>query len=682
MFDPVLLMFPKENLKELNRRLRHYYTFHPIVRNIINLHSTFPFSDTEIRCEDKEIEAYWQYLGDKIDINKLITEMSHDYELLGECHLPGTKVLLSNKKFKNVESIKIGDKVYNKDGEVSVVKYRTSKKINESVVGLSIVKGKYTWMTEDHPVLVLKKDGFKWHENFLENIVDITFVKAGEIKKGDFVLYPSNIDILPMLGIVGVIGKYLILPVENVRRKHYEGKVYSMELQGDPTYIIDNMMIVHNSFHIGNFNEEDLEWENFVQYPPENIEVHKTYVGAGVAYEVKIDEELSKYAKSTKEIDRAVFNMLPTDLKESILNNKPIVIDNNRVLHHCNKPSGYLVRGESPLKAALKYLLLEDRLYMLSMMIVDRHMFPIKIWKIGSKEQKWIPSKKHFDMLKQQLIEMSSDPDYNLIYHAFIDLDIKNPSSAHEELTKWWEWTQKRILIALAANEAMFAEANPYAKDAVSIKLIMHRYMIQRSSVQRLLKRKVWLPVAIKRNLLYKNNSELAKNVVDDKYYIPKTERYILPKILWQPTDLVNNMAEKEFIYKLRKDGEVPASVLLDALGLDIDKVKKGLHEEESTILDPLVKKAKDDSLKDEKVKNGVIQGKKVADILTAIPEEEEKSKESTEEKPGPGRPSLPEELKKKPEPAIIPNEVMSPREKLMEKGELPTPKWEPPIPE
>ena len=54
MFDPILLMFPKENLKELNRRLRHYYSFHPIVRNLINLHSTFPFGDMEVRCEDKE----------------------------------------------------------------------------------------------------------------------------------------------------------------------------------------------------------------------------------------------------------------------------------------------------------------------------------------------------------------------------------------------------------------------------------------------------------------------------------------------------------------------------------------------------------------------------------------------------------------------------------------------------
>jgi hypothetical protein len=315
MFDPILLMFPKENLKELNRRLRHYYSFHPIVRNLINLHSTFPFGDMEVRCEDKELEPYWQDLSERLNLMQMIVHMSRDYELLGE------------------------------------------------------------------------------------------------------------------------------------------------------------------SFHVGNWDDTTLEWEAFHQYPPENIEVHKVYAGSGLAYFLKPDEELRKMMNSSKEIDRAVVEMLPPDFKDRVSQGKPIHLDNSRVIHYANKSAGYLTRGESPLKAALKYLLAEDKLYMLLLVFIDRHMFPMKIWKIGSKEQKWLPSKKHFDMLKAKLIEAKGDPDYDLIYHAFLEMEYKTGATQHEDLIKWFDWTQKRILIAMFANEAMFAEANPYAKESMSIKLIMHRYM-------------------------------------------------------------------------------------------------------------------------------------------------------------------------------------------------------------
>ena len=45
LWDTVLLLFPEDNLKEVNKRLRHYYKYHPYVGNIIDIHSEFPLSD-------------------------------------------------------------------------------------------------------------------------------------------------------------------------------------------------------------------------------------------------------------------------------------------------------------------------------------------------------------------------------------------------------------------------------------------------------------------------------------------------------------------------------------------------------------------------------------------------------------------------------------------------------------
>ena len=504
MFDPILLMFPKENLKELNRRLRHYYSFHPIVRNLINLHSTFPFGDMEVRCEDKELEPYWQDLSERLNLMQMIVHMSRDYELLGE------------------------------------------------------------------------------------------------------------------------------------------------------------------SFHVGNWDDTALEWEAFHQYPPENIEVHKVYAGSGVAYFLKPDEELRKMLNSSKEIDRAVVEMLPGDFKERVSQGKPIHLDNTRVIHYANKSAGYLTRGESPLKAALKYLLAEDKLYMLMLVFIDRHMFPMKIWKIGSKEQKWLPSKKHFDMLKAKLIEAKGDPDYDLIYHAFLDMEYKTGATQHEDLIKWFDWTQKRILIAMFANEAMFAEANPYAKEAMSIKLIMHRYMLQRALVNRQITDKVWMPVAKKRAYIIRNRAEASANVSNDKTYLPDIKKYAVPKLFWRPSNLVAGMQEQEYLAKMRKEGDLPAEVIYDLLGFDTNKMRAAIESEQSTPLDPLWREARKDAIKDPAVRNQTLRGNKLKDI--------ELPRSLVDPKAGPGRPAVAPNDKKVPEGPIIPNSVTPPREKQQEKGALPKP--------
>src|SRR5512142_2744170 len=33
LFDPILIVFPQDNVRELNRRLRHYYKFEPYIRS-------------------------------------------------------------------------------------------------------------------------------------------------------------------------------------------------------------------------------------------------------------------------------------------------------------------------------------------------------------------------------------------------------------------------------------------------------------------------------------------------------------------------------------------------------------------------------------------------------------------------------------------------------------------------
>jgi hypothetical protein len=310
---------------------------------------------------------------------------------------------------------------------------------------------------------------------------------------------------------------------------------------------------------------------------------------------------------------------------------------------------------------------------MLMLVFVDRHMFPMKIWKIGSKEQKWLPSKKHFDMLKQKIIEAKGDPDYDLIYHAFLEMEYKTGATQHEDLIKWFDWTQKRILIAMFANEAMFAEANPYAKEAMSIKLIMHRYMLQRALVNRLITDKVWLPVAKKRGYVIRNRAEATNNVSNEKAYIPEIKKYAVPKLFWRPSNLVSGMQEQEYLAKMRKEGDLPVEAIYDLLGFDTNKMKAAIESEQNTPLDPVWREARKKLIEDPVVRNESLRGRKLKDIELPRDIVDPKAK------PAAGRPAVAEGDKAIPPgsgaaPGMTPNKIVPPRTKAQDAGKLPTP--------
>ena len=593
--------------------------------------------------------------------------------------------------------------------------------------------------------------------------------------------------------------------------------------------------LLGEGFEYGNWDENNFEWISFNQYPPENIDVYRTYVGPGVVYYLKADEELKRIINSPREVDRAIANLVPEEFREHVRAGKPYLLANERVIHFARRPSGYSLRGESLVKSVLKDLLYEDKVRLLQYTFVDRHTYPIKIWRIGSKDKGWIPSPKHFKAFEAQLIQacfsadtelltedgfkklseidvtdcslkiatfnpeaetieyynptkwnvydykgemihfktpdidclvtpnhkmwtklcdedhkdnslnnwdtieakditvgyqfrsvescddsgknfsvkkgfypklteqsqiqkvnyegkvfcptvpphhlvvarrdgkvvitgQSNDPDYNIITHPYVEAEFLTAVGKTADLDKQFDFVQKRLMIGLFASDAMLhGESLPYASQAVSMKVVMHRYLTNRTLLENLIREKVFLPVAVARGFIERTQAEL-----DHKVRITGN-KYVLPKFFYtQRLNLLSSTAEQEMLIRLRDKGEIPLEIIADVFGWDIENLKKAFQREHSTELDPLWRKAREEIIKDPKVRNQVLDGVKTEDLKifedTAVPT-----------KKGPGRPALPEEEKIKPEPAIIPPGpgVSSPRLKQEEREVIPKPMGE-----
>lgn len=77
------LQLPRDRITG-NAWNRAFYETHPVVRNGINLHATYPISKLNIRCEDKNVERFFNEMMDEIDLFTVVQNIALEYWKIGE----------------------------------------------------------------------------------------------------------------------------------------------------------------------------------------------------------------------------------------------------------------------------------------------------------------------------------------------------------------------------------------------------------------------------------------------------------------------------------------------------------------------------------------------------------------------------------------------------------------------
>lgn len=482
MFDPILFLFPKDRIDEINKRLRHYYETDPIVGNAIDLHSTLPLSDFYLECEDPEIERYWNDFKDRSGLLEFLRCLVHDYFLLGEG------------------------------------------------IGLPI-----------------------W----------------------------------------------------------------------DP-----------NNFEFSHFN----------QYPPENIDIMRTYVTPTSFFMLKPDPKLQEKIQSTSNVDHTLLNMMDPEYVQSLREGKSFVLGSDKkVIYLARQQTKYRNRGVSILSRCLKDLLYKDKLRLLQLTFVDRHMFPIKIFKLGSESRGWIPNKKHFQKLQSLLAQASNDPDFNLIYHFGLQVDYVGTKDKIWNLIPEFEWVERQVMAALFVNEEVIHGGIPSAvRDTVNLRTLMHRYQDIREKIERVMITHIFLPIAQARGFYRKAHLEkMTRSGAVDKHivkiagkdvevpvkWIDKAkgtyqivnERHAgldisafdIPRPIWKKMNLVNNVAEQQLLINLEDAGKFPLDLIYDMLGFDPKVIKNKIYGNYSGPFDPAWRQIREEVAKDKSIRLQVLEGKK-----------------------------------------------------------------------
>jgi len=83
LFQIANLNLPRDRIT-MNAWNRIFYDTHPIVRNAINLHASFPISKVNITCENKKVQDFFNDMAERIDLYSVIYGVALEFWKLGE----------------------------------------------------------------------------------------------------------------------------------------------------------------------------------------------------------------------------------------------------------------------------------------------------------------------------------------------------------------------------------------------------------------------------------------------------------------------------------------------------------------------------------------------------------------------------------------------------------------------
>lgn len=83
LFQLSNLNLPRDRVT-MNAWNRIYYDTHPLVRNAINLHASFPISKINISCENKKVQQFFMDMSERIDLYSVVYGAALEFWKLGE----------------------------------------------------------------------------------------------------------------------------------------------------------------------------------------------------------------------------------------------------------------------------------------------------------------------------------------------------------------------------------------------------------------------------------------------------------------------------------------------------------------------------------------------------------------------------------------------------------------------
>lgn len=333
-------------------------------------------------------------------------------------------------------------------------------------------------------------------------------------------------------------------------------------------------MKIGEVFIYNTWNDSLGMWDNIIIHNPDFVEVTASpFADTESVLELKPDDELKKIVHSTRPEDQQLKKRLPKEIVRRVVTGKNILLNSNEATHIARRSNPYDVRGTSIINRLFKLLMYEDKLREGQMTIADNFIYPLKIFKLGDSQKGWIPDESHQKALASMLQQANFDPNFSLIYHYGLEVDVLTVADKVMKLDKEWTDINERKMIALGVSKEFLMAGGTYSSANVALQTQLARYKAKRDLFEVKWIHNKFLRIMAEKNGWYKRDAREILN----KFRVTRKgeelrQRLIIPRLMWHKKLMLRDDQQfLTFLNNVYANGKGPVSgiTLLMAMGLD-----------------------------------------------------------------------------------------------------------------
>ena len=167
-------------------------------------------------------------------------------------------------------------------------------------------------------------------------------------------------------------------------------------------------------FVFGTLNEQDAIWDRFTILNPDYINIRTSVFSDDALIELIPDDMIRTIIQEGPRGENAeLYHQMPDEVIRAVKMNRNIKLDNRLVTHIAHKSSDYESWGTPLMMRCFKALIYKDKLRAAQDAIANRHIFPIRLAKLGTPGEPY-PTSQDLATFRD-LLMMADDDPYNFI---------------------------------------------------------------------------------------------------------------------------------------------------------------------------------------------------------------------------------------------------------------------------
>jgi hypothetical protein len=191
---------------------------------------------------------------------------------------------------------------------------------------------------------------------------------------------------------------------------------------------------------------------------------------------LRISQETRKVLQSTDPRWIKLRSRIPPDILSQLVGGKNLPLDPINVTHIARKAFPYDLRGVSILARLFRILMYEDAVFNGQIQQAQRHAMPLRVFKIGDPDLKWVPNQETRDEFLEMLAAVEADPLASLVYSHALTVEYHGIEGKQLRITQEWDVIEKAKLVALGVNRGLLQGETTYAATSAALQVMMGRW--------------------------------------------------------------------------------------------------------------------------------------------------------------------------------------------------------------